>query len=410
MTTSRLYVFAPLAGEPRLAGAIDWADGTGTFRYAKSWPQQSGAYALDPRNLPLDDAPHSTRLNGGIPGVLADAGPDAWGKRLLEIQRGQVPATPLDILRVTNGAGTGALLFSQSRERPAPARTLVPTATLAQLENAARHVDAGDAVDQQVFAQIFASGSSLGGARPKANIELDGMTWIAKFARANDNIDVPRVEWACLSLARAAGIDVPDHRLAEVNGRAVLLVRRFDRDGENALHYLSLHALLSAERLSAADVTAPEGTCTYGGLAALCRQIGVQDAGRSMFQRMVMNIAIGNTDDHLRNHGLLHDANGWRMAPAFDLTAIGGNQQAVGVGTQGRTATRDNALTDLPRFGLDLAEAQAIMARVDHALQNASATLKEAGLPPQDIDRVMKRMRNHDMNEDEDEASSAPRP
>ena len=392
MTISRLYVFAPIAGEHCLAGRIDWQEGVGDFRYAPDWLADPAAYALDPRNLPLGDGPFSTTVNGGIHGVLADAGPDAWGKRLLELHRGRVPDTPLEVLRVTNGAGTGALLFSQSRERPAPVR-LAPATTLAELEDAARHVDAGEPVSEHVFELIFASGSPLGGARPKANITLDGDAWIAKFAKADDTVDMPRVEWACLTLARRAGLDVPDHRLVNVNGRAVLLVRRFDRGNPTPLHYLSLHALLSAVRMSLGDVIAPEGLCTYGGMASLCRQIGVPDAGTVMFHRLAMNLAIGNTDDHLRNQGLLHDIDGWRFAPAFDLTATGGAHQAIGVGTAGREATRENALSDLPRFGLSLDQARALLHQVDAAMASAQGVLRDAGLPPLQVEQVLNRMR-----------------
>ena len=392
MTTSRLYVFAPLAGTHQLAGRIEWADDIGDFRYAPDWLSKSASYALDPRNLPLKDGPFPTRVNKGVHGVLADAGPDAWGKRLLEMGRGSVPDTPLDILRVTNGAGTGALRFSQSRDRLAPDRQLAPVSSLDELEAAARSIDAGNPVSQRIFDLVFASGSSLGGARPKANIAHAGSTWIAKFARADDTVDVPRMEWACLALARQAGIDVPDHELVDVNGRAVLLVRRFDRIDDAPLHYLSLHALLSAASLAPRDFTAPDGICTYGGLSALCRQIGVADAGKTLFQRMAMNIALGNTDDHLRNHGLLRDDQGWRLAPAFDLTALGGTQQAIGVGTDERLATRINAMSDLPRFGLGREEAQSMVERIDQTMREAPDVLHRSGLPPLQVEQVLNRM------------------
>lgn len=351
------------------------------------------AYALDPRNLPLKDGPFTTTVNQGVHGVLADAGPDAWGRRLLELHRGHVPGTPLELLRVAHGAGTGALLFSQHRDRPDPARALAPLRSLAGLERAARDIAAGMPVSDEIFERIFASGTPLGGVRPKASIELEGAPWIAKFARADDAVDMPRMEWACLSLARMSGLEFPDHRLVEVNGRAVLLVKRFDRAGTGPIHYLSLHVLLSGDRLGPADVTAPEGICTYGGMAALCRQIGVVEAGREMFRRLAVNLAIGNTDDHLRNHGLLHDEAGWRFAPAFDLTALGNNAQAIGVGTRGRLASRENAVSDRPRFGLPLDDAQAIFNQVDAAMGNAEPLLHEARLPPAQIGQVMNRMR-----------------
>ena len=391
---SRLYVFAPQAdGTHVLAGRMDWADGAGEFRYAPDWLAAQDSYALDPRNLPLQEGPLLATVNGGVHGVFADAGPDAWGSKLLELQRGHVPTSPLDVLRVTNGCGTGALLFSQSRERPAPTRQLLPMTTLPEIEAAARSVASGETVADPVFHLLLEGGSSLGGARPKANVQWNDAAWIAKFSKPDDALDLPRLEWACLRLARDAGITVPDHQLQEVNGRAVLLVRRFDREGARALHYLSLHALLSMGRMSAADFVAPQGLCTYGGLSSLCRHIGVEGAGRTLLQRLVFNLAIGNTDDHLRNHGLLFDGGSWRFAPAFDLVALGGPVHAIGLGEAGRQATLENALSDLPRFGVSMPDAQEMVAQVAQSMADAPARLREAGLSDAHVEMAMRRMK-----------------
>lgn len=398
--TSRLYVFAPtldaagLSTDYALAGRIDWADGVGTFLYAPDWLAGAGttSYALDPYNLPLREGPTLARVNGGVHGVLADAGPDAWGTKLLELNRGAAADTPLDMLRVTNGSGTGALLFSQSRSRPAPRRQLAAEATLEELEQAAHAVDAGVELERPELELVYRAGSSLGGARPKVAVTAAGRTWLAKFEARADDINIPQLESACLSLARDAGLEVPDHRLVDLNGRKALLVARFDRPERGTLHYMSLHALLSAERLSAADVHAPEGTCTYGGLAARCRRIGVADAGRVLFHRMLFNLRVGNTDDHLRNHGLLYDGQ-WRHAPTFDVVALGGGTQAIGIGTSGRASTLENAFSDVERFGLSMEDARAIDAQVRAALAGAELRLHEVGVPAADITRAVRRMK-----------------
>src|SRR5690606_23890023 len=127
-------------------------------------------------------------------------------------------------------------------------------------------------------------------------------------------------------LARECGIHVPEHRLTEANGRAVLLVQRFDRNAGERLHYLSLHALLSVERMSPADVVAPTGLVSYFGAASLYRRIGVPDAGRRMFERMLFNVLIGNIDDNARNHRLLfHSA---RCDMSHALTRLDQRQPA----------------------------------------------------------------------------------
>lgn len=393
--TSELYVFAPalengsLTTSHLLCGRLRWSDGVGQFTYARGWREGNG-YALDPLNLPLRDGEQSTQINDGVHGVLADAGPDSWGRRLLELERGSL-RSPLDLLRLSNGTGTGSLLFSQSRTRPAPPRALLPMADLAELEQVAHQVMLGEPVAAGPLQRIFDAGSSLGGARPKAIVREAGREWIAKFQKPDDDIDMPRLESACLNLAQRAGLDVPDHRVLDINGRSLLLVARFDRPAEGSVHYLSLHALLSMNRIGPQDVRAPLGRVTYGNLAALCRQIGVSDAGAVLYRRMLVNIMVGNTDDHLRNHGLLFDGR-WQHAPSFDIVALGGDRQAVGVGTEGRLASVENARSDVGRFGLSEAAARQIETEVADAMQSAQAEFDAAGLPAADVTRALGRM------------------
>lgn len=398
MSVSKLNVFALTSSGHHLAGRISWENGKGSFCYAKEWLEREDGYALDPRNLPLESTPFVTTVNGGIHGVFSDAGPDAWGKRLFELEFGRKPVSSLELLRVSNGGGTGSLLFSESCEPPVKMVASAPISHLPELEHAAYKISSGLLVDQDHLERMFVAAKSIGGAKPKANILVDDELWIAKFCSPDSAIELPRLEWACLALARTAGIDVPEHELIEVNGRATLLVRRFDRAGIQPLHYLSLHALLSFEKLSTSDLVAPDGLCTYGGLAALCAQHGVQDAGSTLFRRMVFNILIGNADDHLRNHGLLMRTDGWRLSPAFDLTAIGGPYQAIGVGIAGRLSTCSNAFSDLARFGISLVEAESMVDSVATALENAPSFLHEAGLSASQVKESLERVKIADMS------------
>jgi len=349
-----------------------------------------GGYDLDPVNLRRLSGDQHTRVNHGVAGALADAGPDAWGRKLLEMQRG-VLDTPLEPLRLSNGDGTGALIFSESRTSPVPARQPVASATLGELEAAACGVDAGNPVSRPELEQLILAGSPLGGARPKVNVRMEGHEWIAKFQRGGDDMDIPRLEHACLTLAERCGLDVPTHQLVELNGRSTLLVRRFDREGPRRLHYLSLHALLSAERVNATAVRAPVGAFTYGSLAATCRRVGVKDAGAILFRRMLFNVCIGNTDDHLRNHGLLFDGT-WRHAPSFDLVGIGGNMQAIGIGTRGRERSIDNAMSDYGRFGLSEDAADQTLDNVVRGLMDAEGVLDQARLPTAHVQTVLNRL------------------
>lgn len=378
-----------------LAGKLEWRPDWARFQYAQGWLASGAAYALDPRNLPLGSHPYGGPSPGVLPGVFLDAAPDAWGRHLLERSRGQLPASPLELLRLTNGAGTGALRFSQHRERLPPPRPVLEAfdleGALARTERAAWALTHGDRIDATALQRLADAGSSLGGARPKALVRWQGREWIAKFSRAGDTFDVPRAEHASLRLAARAGITVPDTALLEINGRSTLLVARFDR-GPAAVHYLSFHALLSQPRINpAADVIAPGGLCTYGGFASLCRHAGVPNAGPDLFRRMVFNLVLGNTDDHPRNHGLLYSS-GWRLAPAFDLVPTGGALQAIGVGTAGRERTLANALSDITRFGLSVTAAQAIVGEVTSAFSHLDDVMDEAGILPADADLIRHRV------------------
>ncbi len=392
---SSLYVFAPVSGRSELAGRLDWRPDAGTFTYAPAWLESQQAYALDPRNLPRAPGPQTALGRPEVHGVFLDAGPDAWGRRLIERERGVAALdNPLEMLRLTNGCGTGALMFSQSRTRPSPIRRVMALATLEELEATSQAIAAGERVEQSALKLIFEHGSSLGGARPKASVVREDGEWIAKFSQPDDPLDIPQLEWACLRLARLAGISVPDHELVHLNGRSALLVCRFDRNAEGAIHYLSLHSLLAMQRVGPADVIAPGGIYSYSGAATLYRRAGVPDPGRRFFERMMFNVLIGNTDDHARNHGLLYRNGLWDMAPAFDLVAYGASRHSLGIGRAGREASIANALDAADCFDLGSADGERILGRLQAVVSQAPAILAEAGMRGGDIDMALARMRH----------------
>jgi len=393
--TSELYVFAPrlaqaggLNTQVELCGRIRWHDKVGTFRYAKEWLELPYSYALDPVNLPLVEGDRNVTVNGGVPGVLADAGPDGWGTVLLERMRGVLP-TPLEALRLTSGSGVGALRFSQSRTKAAPSRSVLARTTLDELERAARALDAGLQVAHPELEEVFYAGSGLGGARPKVLVSDAGREWIAKFPRKSDALDIPILEAACLTLAARAGLEVPGHRLVTLNGRQTLLVERFDRAGGAPLHYMSFHAMLSAARVGPADAI-PPGPLTYSSLGVTCRNLGVPAALPTLFRRMLFNVCIANTDDHLRNHGLLFDGS-WRHAPTFDLVSIGGPAMAIGIGMEGRARSIENALSATARFGLSEEQARQILSEVQTAVATMEPLLLDLGMPAGDAEVVARR-------------------
>ena len=380
-----LYAWAPLNGEMQVAARLDWESGQGRFRYGPDWlaAQDAGAYALDPRNLPLDEATITLTDNHGIPGVFADAGPDRWGRLVIERLSSRPPRNHAEWVLHTDGAGTGALRFSSSRSRLGPARTVYSEVTLEQLEEASRAVAEGGFPPPPMREILCIASGALGGARPKAAMRWEGREVIAKFENPqHDTVTMPKLEWACMHLASELGLDTAPVTRLQVHGRSVLLVQRFDRRGDQRLHYLSARSLLAVYRASERDMVAPEGRATYPALAAAARHLDIADAGPQLFQRMALNYALGNTDDHLQNHGLLHENGRWRLCPVFDVVATGGDQHAIGLGRLGREATRANVLSAADLFGLSAAEASVELDRmVDAARHRLPHLIDEAEMP-----------------------------
>lgn len=377
----RLYLWAPLGGEMKVAARLDWDRDVGSVRYAPSWLEAPDAYALDPMNLPLGDEDRLIEQNRGIPGVLSDAGPDRWGRRLMERLSSRPPRNEAEWVLATAGAGTGAIRASLSRSALPPVQPVYPQVTLEQIEEASRQVAEGGFPPPPMYEILCVQSGALGGARPKAAMLIDGRQVIAKFQQPQqDTVDVPRLEAACLSLAKRAGIDAVEASVTSAHGRSVLLVDRFDRRGALPLHYLSARSLLAVYRASELDTVSPGGRATYAAIAAAARRMGIEGAGAELFRRMAFNYAIGNTDDHLQNHGFLYDE-GWRLAPAFDIVAIGGESLAIGAGRQGRARTRENLLSGAGDFGLRASEADAILEQAITAARGLGDELDRLAMP-----------------------------
>ncbi|HUS23701.1 MAG TPA: type II toxin-antitoxin system HipA family toxin [Candidatus Binatia bacterium] len=392
-----LYVWSQVYGESVLVGATDVRDGGGEFRYAPSYVE-ARRHALDPINLPVQEAPAFTRANAGLFGVLHDAGPDGWGRRVLKnlYPARMANAGPLELLEMVQGRGIGALLFSAAREiapqRPPP----IGLSALGAAAEGAHQVEMDEPVRASVK-DILAFGTSLGGLHPKiAVVDDDGVHLIVKFRSREDIIDTPRVEYACMRLALECGIEAAPVRQVFVAERAALLVQRFDRVDARLLHYASAHALWNRAtvRADGADWS------SYAGMAALRRQLpgaGVAADAAELFRRMVFNVIVGNTDDHGRNHGFLMDAAGhWRLAPAFDvLPTVGAapGAQALWVGPQGRTRSIENCLAGANHFGLDGRQAQRIVEDVRACVARRwAALLAEVHCTNADIEAVLARV------------------
>ena len=288
------------------------------FEYTRAWAREAGAFALDPVSLPLDAA-RRFRAEMLYPplAVFDDALPDDWGRRLLAAAIGADGGTPTlpEMLLRMRGGGTGALLFTATDTTPHPDQS-VPSTALSKLLAAAAQFEAGTLPPGDEFRRLLEGSSRAGGARPKALVHDESGEWLAKFpSRARDNAhDVVGLEATCLTLARRAGLEVPESRLQTIGARRVLMVKRFDVSAEDGRYHMVSLRTLCKER---------PGIYVHGysELAQVLRKHSASPADdlAALYRHMVFNAAIGNVDDHLKNFWMLARPDGFRLAPAFDL-------------------------------------------------------------------------------------------
>lgn len=345
-----------------------------SFIYDADYLALKGAYALDPA-MPLVQGVLQSPVGLHMFRAFADSAPDRWGRALItRAEKRHVTAQGGTarslgeiefLLGVRDDLRQGALRFRE----PATGAFLasedsgVPHLTgLAKLLQAAEHLEAGEETEDELR-DLLRGGSSLGGARPKAHVaDSVGRLAIAKFPSTRyDTWNVTAWEGVALDLARQAGIRVPDWQLLHISDRSVLVVNRFDRDGDRRIGYASAMTMLEAMD---GDVG------SYLDIAAVIEQTSLHATAdlRELWRRIAFGILISNTDDHLRNHGFLHvGASAWTLSPAFDLNpnpAPGPKHLSTTIdGFEGEASIR--ALTSVaPHFRLDEADVAEVMGEV----------------------------------------------
>ena len=400
-----VFVYLPGATSPVVCGRFAQSvttDGqrVGRYTYGTSYLKHAGRVALDPGGLPVRQGtfPPVTAM-GGVYGVLRDAGPDAWGRVVIERARGaRSPLPEIDYLLASGNDRIGALAFGTLPDAPIPARGHHKAVELKALLEAAalveQEVEGTPAVQQA--AELLLYGVTMGGARPKAVIEEDGTAWIAKFPARADRYNMAAVEAGLLRLAADCGMTVPNVRTERVGGKPVLLVQRFDRrrigSEVTRARYLSALTILDADET-------PSPAWSYVALAEqLRRRSAKPDADRSeLFRRMVFNALVSNNDDHPRNHAMLcWREEQWLLSPLFDVVPAGNPASferdlalALTVGKYGRSARRANLVSEAEVFGLGTSEAEAIITQLKaKVLEGWEERLRGFGATASDLDAV----------------------
>jgi serine/threonine-protein kinase HipA len=387
--------------KPRYVGALNLVSaGKGvSLHYGPEWLASGFALSED---LPLTNNEFlpQGRLGADAPravGAVDDARPDRWGEKVIRFVDKPQRLSLMEYLYYAGDDRFGALGVSTSDTQYVPrASGPLPRLEDAQLlSEVAAKVEASESLSAHEARIIAGGGSPLGGAKPKALINIDGAQWVIKFFN-NESVDAPLVEHATLTLAALAGITVAATQVLKLSGLHAVAIRRFDRLESGG----RIHSVSASTAIRAATAAGQEPQMGYPELARLFRRAGVaigeahlQDA-RELFRRMVFNILIDNTDDHEKNHSLLvvspFQHGRLRLAPAYDLlpTHSGQGYQEFICGKQGRDSTLDNAMSECDAFGLTPSEAAAEVVRVVEVVNTWKLHFAQMGVSPRDIENL----------------------
>jgi serine/threonine-protein kinase HipA len=340
MATSKtdIYIFAHWKGmpEPKLIGTLTAQAAKGKkafgFEYDKSWIISEQQRLLDPDIQFFSGAQYPNNKENF--GIFLDSMPDTWGRTLMRRKATQVARenkekapTLCDIdflLGVYDETRMGALRFKtdmkgvfldDNANNPVP-----PISSVRELQYAAEQFEADKSNEEtkQWLNILIAPGSSLGGARPKANVRDEkNQLWIAKFPSKNDIVDKAAWEFLAYELARKAGVNMSLCRIEKIKGRHhTFFTKRFDRDKSARIHFASAMTMTGNN-----EDTIRDNPASYLDISDFIQTHGVdvEENLHQLWRRIVFNIAISNTDDHLRNHGFILTELGWKLSPAYDL-------------------------------------------------------------------------------------------
>ena len=408
-----IYVFADWVGleGPILIGTLSAHFAKGkkafSFEYDKNWLKTDAQRLLDP-GIEFYSGPQFPTNKENF-GIFLDSMPDTWGKTLMKKRAAQdartkneKPKTLYEIdylLGVFDESRMGALRFKTDLDGPFldnDAQTPTPPwSSLGDLQEAAKQLesdDQGEAVRKWI-AVLIAPGSSLGGARPKANVfDKQKNLWIAKFPSKTDTSDKALWEFLAYRLATASGIEMTASQVEKISGPYhTFLTKRFDRENNKRIHFASAMTMTGNTEDSIKDASP-----SYLEIVEFIENYGVDVEANlhQLWRRIVFNIAVSNTDDHLRNHGFILSDKGWTLSPAYDL-----NPSIEKDGLSLNIDMDDNALDfDLAKsvgeyFRLSEDEMQAILDDVLSVIKDWKTIAKEIGIKNAEIELMERAFR-----------------
>jgi serine/threonine-protein kinase HipA len=406
----QILVYVDLDATLHLVGTLWTRQGkrdSASFEYDDAWLSHPKRFALDPALQLAAGAVHTDSARA-LFGAIGDSAPDRWGRVLIQRderrkarQEARAPRTLCEadyLLGVGDITRQGALRFRLTEDgdflAPQDGTTIPPLIRLSELLSAATRVCA-DEENESDLHLLLAPGSSLGGARAKASIiDRDGSLAIAKFPQTDDLWPVTLWEIVALDLAERAGIPVPARRIEKVGDRNVLVLKRFDRSGDARIPFLSAMSILTAT---------DNQEHSYLEIAYAIRIYGSksdQDL-QQLWRRIVFNILISNTDDHLRNHGFLYAGKGWTLSPAYDLnptpTDVKPRVLSLAVDEHESAASLELAYSVASQFGLKADAARQIATEVGKVVKDWRACATAHGISAKEISRMESAFEHEDL-------------
>ncbi len=357
------------------------------FRYGKKYLQRADAISLDPMQLPLRDEEFTTSAGFEMFNGIRDAGPDRWGRYLLD-KKYAYHLDELDYIVNVGSDRAGALAFSEHQD----AIDIIPNKRL-DLKLCVTAAEQALAGEKTAALETYLNyGPSLGGARPKATVLWNNKPHVAKFTFSMDQKNEALIEYATMYLAKKCGLNVPPIDKTNVSGRDVFLIERFDRlcdqEGERPIHFISG---LTATGLHEQDYT----QWSYLSLCTAINQLSA-DPNKDrleLFKRMVFNILVFNNDDHMRNHGFIYAGNKqWELSPLYDVVPgiihSDTYKLALNIGEYGKEASVANAQSIAKYFDIADETARQVIDALSEQVQDWETHYRDCGVSIEDINKL----------------------
>ena len=371
-------------------GHLAWS-----FAYDKEWLDTQSQLQLDP-DLQWFTGPQYSPDHKPNFGMFLDSMPDTWGRTLMKKREALLKPegeqrrrlTDVDfLLGVFDPARMGGLRFKLNEDGPFldhdEEKSIPPITDVRELQVGADLVESDEDSEtvRKWLRVLLAPGSSLGGARPKSSVtDKDGKLWIAKFPSRQDTIDKGAWEYVVWELAKSAGIRVPEARVEQITGKYhTFFSKRFDREGNERIHFASAMTMTGHFESGIRDQTP-----SYLELAEFIQYSGASpdEDLQELWRRIVFNIAISNTDDHLRNHGFIITEDGWRLSPAYDMNpSIDKAGLALNIDLELNALDYDLARSIGEYFNLNKKEMDAIIEEVTETVSNWEEVAVNIGIP-----------------------------